>query len=408
MLSKFTRRALVSSLSCAVIGVSAVAHAQVRTVAVPQAAPQSSQNIAERGYLDHLGDLLARHLDGKSVGYAVVAMLPSGASVSRAGGDARRAPDPFPRAMSADDKITIASVSKTMTAAAALKLLARRNISVDAPVWPYLPSTWNIGANAKTITFRELLTHRAGIRCDTNKNYVGVRACFEAGVDPAAKAEQKYNNLNYAVFRLLIPRLDGMPDALLRELDARERGGDFRSAALAYAERYQVILNRDVFAPAGLPKMECRYTDARPALSYKSLNPTDPHDFSVVGPGEDWGDSTLRCGSTGWFFSARQLAVYMHALTRTSKILPGELVRQMKDEQLGLWAKEHGGELSSHSHGGFHPASMNRGQLHTFVGAFSNGLTVALVINSPYRGRILSDVVQAIRAAGAANVAGKG
>jgi CubicO group peptidase (beta-lactamase class C family) len=52
-------------------------------------------------------------------------MLPSGASVAKAGGAARRAPDPAPRTMSADDKITIASVSKTITAAAILQLLAR-------------------------------------------------------------------------------------------------------------------------------------------------------------------------------------------------------------------------------------------------------------------------------------------
>lgn len=408
MLSKLTRRALVSSLSCALIGLSAAAHAQVRTVAVPQAGSQAEQSLAERAYLDHLGNLLAQHLGGKSVGYAVVAMLPSGSSVSRAGGDARRAPDPFPRAMTADDKITIASVSKTMTAAAALKLLARRNIPVDSPVWPYLPATWNIGANAKTITFRELLTHRAGIRCETAKTYRGVRDCFEAGIDPALKTEQKYNNLNYAVFRLLIPRLDGMPDGLLRDLDARERAGDVRAAAVAYAERYQHILNREVFAPAGLPKMECRYSDARPALSYKSLNPSDPMDFSAVGPGEDWGDHTLRCGSAGWFFSARQLAVFMHALTQTSRILPAGLLQQMKTEQLGLWARSHGGELSSYSHGGFHPAAMNRGQLHTFVGTFSNGLTIGLVINSPFKGRIVPALVQAIRAAGPANVAGKG
>jgi CubicO group peptidase (beta-lactamase class C family) len=408
---RFTRRTIACLLSGAMLCVAATAQAQTRVAAVPQPA-LVAVSPAERAYLDNLGRLLEARLAGKSVGYAVVAMLPSGASVARSGGDARRAPDPFPRAMSVDDKITIASVSKVMTATAVMKLLARRNLSADTPVWPYLPSSWTLGPNVKTITFRELMSHRAGIRCDTPKTYAGVRACFEAGVDAADKAEQKYNNINYAAFRLILPRLDGMPDALardldVRDLDARERRGDHRPAAIALAERYHAIMNREVFAPAGLPTMHCRYTDAKPALSYKSLNPSDPLDFAVVGPGEDWGDSTLRCGSAGWFFSARQLAIFTHALTRTSKILSGDLVQQMKSENLGLWARSHG-EVTWHGHGGFHPAERNRGELHTFVGAFSNGLTIGLVVNSKFKGRIAAEIARAIREAEPASVAGKG
>ena len=405
MLPKLTRRAIAPLLSGAMLCLATAVHAQT-LAAVPQPM-QGAASEAERAYLEHLGRLLEARLAGKSVGYAVVAMLPSGASVARSGGDARRAPDPFPRAMSVDDKITIASVSKTMTATAAMKLLARRNLSVDTPVWPYLPPSWALGPNVKTITFRELLSHRAGIRCAVRKKYPGVRACFEAGVDAADKAEQKYNNMNYAVFRLILPRLAGMPDALMRDLDARERHGDLNPIATVFAARYQEILNKEVFAPAGLPTMHTRYTDAKPALSYNSANPSDPRDFSMVGPGEDWGDSTMVSGSAGWFFSARQLAVFMHALTRTSKILPGEIVAQMKAENLGLWAREHGG-VAWHGHGGFHPGERNRGELHTFVGAFGNGLTVALVVNSKFRGRVAQELVRAIREADAANVAGKG
>src|SRR5262249_47835229 len=153
--------------------------------------------------------------------------------------------------------------------------------------------------------------------CTTSIDYSGLRACFAGGVELTDKAQQAYNNANYAVFRLILPRLEGMPGALLRELDARERHGDVGPIAAPLALRYQAIMNREVFAPAGLPLMACRYTDTWPALSYKSLNPSDPHDFSAVGPGENWRDATMRCGSSGWFFSARQLAVFMDALTRT-------------------------------------------------------------------------------------------
>jgi CubicO group peptidase (beta-lactamase class C family) len=405
MLPKLTRRTVASLLSGAMLCLATAAHTQT-LAAVPQPM-QGTASAAERAYLENLARLIEGRLAGKSVGYAVVAMLPSGASVARSGGDARRAPDPFPRAMTVDDKITIASVSKTMTATAVMKLLARRNLSVDTPVWAYLLPSWTLGPNVKTITFRELLSHRAGIRCPNHKTYPALRECFETGVEAADKAEQKYNNSNYAAFRLILPRLAGMPEAVLRDLDARERHGDLKSIATVLAARYQEILNKEVFAPAGLPTMHCRHTDAKPALSYNSANPSDPLDFSAVGPGEDWGDSTMVCGSAGWFFSARQLAVFTHALTRTSKILPVDIVAQMKAENLGLWAREHGG-VAWHGHGGFHPGARNRGELHTFVGAFSNGLTVAVVVNSKFRGRIGQELARAIREADAANVAGKG
>jgi CubicO group peptidase (beta-lactamase class C family) len=373
MSSRLRVLALVFVATC---WAASAAQAQVRTAAVPpaQAAPQP----AERAFLDNFARSIEQRFAGKSVGYAVVAMLPSGASVTRAGGDARRAPDPFPRALSVDDKITVASVSKTMTAAAAMKLLALRKLSVDAPVWPYLPSDWKLGPNAKSITFRELLTHRAGIRCPTQPDYAGVRTCFETGIQLSDKAEQKYNNTNFAVFRILIPRLDGIPDILMGDLAMREQRGDSAPIAAMFATRYQEILNREVFAPAGFPPMFCRYTDPRPALSYKTLNATDPYDFSKVAPGEDRGDFSNRCGSAGWFFSARQLAIFMHALMHTSKILPVEIVAQMKAERLGLWPSDHGAGLTSHSHGGYHPGAMNRGEIGTAIFTFSNGLTVGL------------------------------
>ena len=120
-----SRLGVLSLVFIATCGAASAAQAQVRTAAVPpaQAAPQP----AERAFLDNFARSIEQRFAGKSVGYAVVAMLPSGASVTRAGGDAG-APDPFPRAMSVDDKITVASVSKTMTAAAAMKLLALRKL----------------------------------------------------------------------------------------------------------------------------------------------------------------------------------------------------------------------------------------------------------------------------------------
>src|SRR3954467_14551900 len=82
----------------AVCGLATAPQAQLRPVnAAP--APISPADSAERAYLDNFGRAIDTRFAGKSVGYAVVGMLPSGAFVTRAGGDARRAPDPYPRPM---------------------------------------------------------------------------------------------------------------------------------------------------------------------------------------------------------------------------------------------------------------------------------------------------------------------
>ena len=379
-------------------GIATAPLAQVRPVnaAAPPVSPAAA---AERNYLDNFGRAIEAGFANKSVGYAVVGMLPSGAFVAKAGGAARRAPDPSPRPMTVDDKITIASVSKTMTAAAIMKLLARNRLTVDTPVWSYLPSTWTLGPGIKSLTFRELLSHRSGIRCTEAAKYLAMKACFAEGIDEQLKAEYKYNNTNFAVFRIILPRLDGMPPPMLRALEEIELRGDPMPIANAIATHYAAHMNMNVFAPAGLPVMHCRYTDAMPALSYKSANPEEPLNFSVVGPSENWGDMSLSCGSGGWFFSARQLAIFMHALTHTAKILPPETVAQMKAEQLGLHPRDHRGGLTSYSHGGFHPAERNKGELHTMIADFSNGLSVGLVVNSKFSGSIPAEVVRAVREA---------
>ena len=51
--------------------------------------------------------------------------------------------------MTVDDRFNIASVSKTITAAAVLKLLNDKGISVDTTVYNYLPTDWKLGNNFK-------------------------------------------------------------------------------------------------------------------------------------------------------------------------------------------------------------------------------------------------------------------
>jgi len=60
-------------------------------------------------------------------------------------------------------KTDIGSSAKLVVATAVMQALEQRGMSVDTPVAAYLPSCWNLGAGWDTLTFRQLLNHRARI-----------------------------------------------------------------------------------------------------------------------------------------------------------------------------------------------------------------------------------------------------
>ena len=65
--------------------------------------------------------------------------------------------------------VNVASVGKMFTTIAVLQSLARHHLSIDSRIWPFLPPDWVRGPGIDTITFRELLTHRAGFRLDSGR-----------------------------------------------------------------------------------------------------------------------------------------------------------------------------------------------------------------------------------------------
>src|SRR6185369_17330493 len=89
---------------------------------------------------------------------------------------------------------------------------ASHNRSLDDKIAPFLPPDWTKGPNVSTITFRELLTHRAGFRSTANTDYAGLKGQIATGVTSANKATAMYNNLNFALFRVLLPYMEGFSD----------------------------------------------------------------------------------------------------------------------------------------------------------------------------------------------------
>ena len=189
--------------------------------------------------LSRLADSIDTQLKGNVVGY--VALI--GTSKAVASGLARTAADPPRLAMGPDVMVNVASVGKMFTTIAVLKSLARHHLSIDSPISPFLPPDWVKGPGIDTITFRELLTHHAGFRLDSGRVFETDNAAREQvrqGIQQVDKRAADYNNINFTIFRDMLPFMEGVPDP----------GPAARAAA---ADRFFIsYVQRQVFDPVGV------------------------------------------------------------------------------------------------------------------------------------------------------------
>lgn len=337
--------------------------------------PQDAE--ANTKFISKYAEKLDARLRGKAVGYTFYVIYKNGRPQGGAGGLARRAPDPNPRRMSVDEKFNIASVSKTITAAAVLKMLKDKGISIDRPVYTYLPSDWVMGNGFKTITFRELLTHRSGVRCPGDVSYAELKQCAAGGVLAKDKTHQ-YNNSNFGLFRIIIGMmvrgpLTGAPG--MTPPDSR--------SSIYYSDQYLNYVRSYLFRPAGITGVDAKPSAVNPALTYQFPGP--------IRAGESFGDNTELSGSQGWNMSSKQLALFLDTLVNSEKILPAATVKQMMDDQLG-WYRDWTTvkDIISYEHTGHYPGKdgsgnvFNGGELNSGMFTFSNGLVVAVIINSQF------------------------
>ena len=350
--------------------------------------------------LNKLADKIEAGLKDKPFGYAFVISKADQASVSRAWGLARISKDAPQMNMSVDVKYTTASVSKSPTTAALLKLLDNTDLKnkgldidkkLDEKISDYLPYNWKPGADVNTITFRELLRHRSGLRCNPDTDdYQSLKKCLANGIVVADKqkdcggnaigANQNgcYKNSNFGLVRVLITVILGKITKPVLSTFTEDQT-DANNAIVA-SNVYIKYVNENVFAPAGLPTIHCKPTDSTQGLTYKYAAPD--------GPGGDFGDFTSICGAHGWFLSASQLGKYFQTLNTTNKIVAPALSSRMRTELFGYdWSSEFNspdGKIASWWKTGGHPAANNLGEINTLLVHFSNGVEVAVVINSDF------------------------
>lgn len=116
----------------------------------------------------------------------------------------------------------IASMSKSFTAMAVLKLRDEGKLKLDDPVWMYIPEMkgQKLTADAPEITVRNLLTHSAGFPednpwgdrqlADTDADLI---ALIKKGISfsNATGLEYEYSNLGFAMLGYIIKKVSGVP-----------------------------------------------------------------------------------------------------------------------------------------------------------------------------------------------------
>ncbi|HEX6684751.1 MAG TPA: serine hydrolase [Candidatus Limnocylindrales bacterium] len=284
----------------------------------------------------------------------------------------RTSADSPSRSWSSTSRINIASINKTITAVAVMQRLAANGLTLDSTVSGYLPSDWTLGANVNTITFRELLTHTSGIREGSNgTGYTGMKNIIAGGISLANKTFL-YQNSNFALFRVIIPYLNGFNEAGVTDKDT------------ATSNAYLAYINQRIFAPIGISTVTAKPATTEPSLCY-------PFPAGTA-KGDAWGDWTKTCGGGGLNMSAHDLGTFLLRLRESSTLLNSTQVAQMTENLLGWQGRDPVRHGFVNNHGGFlfRPPTSTRGQieLNTLVCSFSSGVHVGLTVNSPVGGGV--------------------
>jgi CubicO group peptidase (beta-lactamase class C family) len=308
--------------------------------------------------LSRLASSIDTQLKGNVVGY--VALVGTSKVVSS--GLARTAADPPKLAMGPDVMVNVLSVGKMFTTIAVLKSLARHHLSTGSRIWPFLPPDWVKGPGVDTITFGELLTHRAGFRLGSGLVFQtddAAREQIRQGVQQVDKQVADYNNINFTIFRDMLPFMQGAP----------EPGPVARAAA---ADRFFLsYVQRQVFDPVGVTDARCApVRDAVLVYPPPSARATRGRQ-APVGPSG--------CSGGGWFMTPASMLRVLDGLI-SDRLLSGGQRQQMDRNCLG-WDCSITGQAGYRGKGGG-PFCDGSACLQIFFGILAGTIPVVVATNS--------------------------
>jgi D-alanyl-D-alanine carboxypeptidase len=281
--------------------------------------------------LDTLATRIATALDSSTYGYAYVVSQNGQMARSGAAGWAR-GPSEGGVSQSIDRTMIVFSLSKLLTTVAALQLIEAQDLTVDSLIGRWLPPEWNAPASVRNLRFRELLSHRSGVRSTlqnaaVTQSWEGMRDSLANGT-PLPKT-YTYQNLNFAVFQAMIPKMwAGLPNGPT---------ADHQVTATSASFWYRQYVVSQILEPIGISNTDCVDDRATTTLFYRL----------ETGISALPDDRTMHCASGGWYLSPREFARFMAYLRHTEDLLTTEQRATMDDLGLGWDGPNH----SSGAHG---------------------------------------------------------
>ena len=309
-------------------------------------------------------DVIHRACDGKLAGGYAFEVLDSGRIVAKGAEGWARTPwqkvNPSVK-WTLDKPMGVASVSKTITAVALLKLWEEtgEKFSLDDPFWPHIKQICpEAHADVQRVTIRQLLTHKSGFKNGGDvTDLKGLQKLLNQPLAHKPGTFEEYQNNNFYIIHLLIEQI-------------------------GHTE-YTPYVKAHVLAPMGITRMETHFEAKEPMCGYVKLGakrPGYPFDWTC----ESW------AGAAGWYASVADLGRFLTGL-REYKVLNRQTTDVMLKNNMGWdgsdpgWVKNGGWSWDEGSAPGD-----RAGELNSAIGHFPDGVDAVLLVNcnSPF------DVVQ--------------
>lgn len=336
--------------------------------------PQFSLDQFEQNLIDYV------HWGGdQPVGWAYAITQNGQLARSGAFGNSVQEPDGTTVAMTVDSEVNIASVTKFYTAIAVLQLLEQQNLTIHALIEPFIPENWVVGPNMDHMTFAHLLRHESGLETgntDFNNtlSYAAIKQAVEDGVGIPPPDQRDYDNINFAIFRILIPSLqNNIPNAPQTDLDSDT---DTQQA-------YTTYMQDNIFTPCG--QFNVNFTEPTPAPRYYNVS-----DVANNVSGTTYGDWDHISGGGGYYMSVIEMAAVNAFFQHSQVLLNNNAKNVIRDNYLGLDAYFDGdprelygeyygknGSISNNS-----DPSVAQGMLSQIQMFPINGVEVAVFVNS--------------------------
>ena len=261
---------------------------------------------------------------GTPEGYSFVITQNGQVADSFSTGNARKSTAGGNTLWNTHQEINVASVTKTLTAIAVFQLMSKNDLEPGDKIGEWLPLYFNATAAIKNLTFEELMTHSSGIT-QGSTGFDSMIAVVRRPLADPAKTKNNYANLNFALFRAMIPYMRDKSAALQQE--ANMLPGNPAGFETWLSNAYVGYMQANVFSPIGLGTTNCKPS---PNTAQAFSEPSGP--AQAIANLSDWTETS---GGGGYFMSVLEMARFNAYLANTYDILSKEERAIMDSKYMG-------------------------------------------------------------------------